>query len=248
MSTRPSLLTPVALSCLLLSGLTLAALGCSGQNEPRSDSTTLAKAKAAQALSAGPRRSDPCADNGWYSDGECDSFCAEADADCDASEQPVACTLIAEVSNGVCGRPASDPCRSQDPDCVDDGGSAPGDGVQCTLLLELPDGVCSRPASDPCQGQDPDCVDGAGDPGDGVVCALFIELPDGVCSRPANDPCQSQDPDCVAGAAPGCDPHPTEPVVCALFIEQPDGICSRPANDPCIAQDPDCNRPSSAGQ
>jgi len=32
--------------------------------------------------------------------------------------EPVACTAYIEVSDGECSRPATDPCRSQDPDCV----------------------------------------------------------------------------------------------------------------------------------
>jgi hypothetical protein len=245
-STRTSLFTsiPSLLSC----GLLLAATSCSGQNERSSGSTAELKAQAEQALSAGERHGDPCAEHGWYSDGECDTFCADRDADCAPADEPVACTLILEVSNGVCSRPESDPCRFQDPDCV--AGSSPTDpgrGVACAAFLEVSDGVCSRPKDDPCKGQDPDCIEG-GDAGGGTVCALYVEISDGVCSRPADDPCKAQDPDCTGDGAPGCDPRePQEPVVCALFIEQSDGVCSRPADDPCKAQDPDCTAGSSSG-
>ena len=59
----------------------------------------------------------------------------------------VACPAIAEVSNGKCDRPASDPCRSIDPDCT----------VACAEYIEQPDGVCKRDPNDPCLFQDPDC-------------------------------------------------------------------------------------------
>jgi hypothetical protein len=217
----------------------LAATSCSGDRE--SDSTAELKAQAAQALSAGERHGDPCAEHGWYSDGECDTFCKDRDADCESAEEPVACTLILEVSNGVCSRPADDPCRSQDPDCTAPSAPTdPNEPVVCAAFIEVSDGVCSRPKDDPCKGQDPDCIAG-GNAGGGTVCALFIEQSDGVCSRPADDPCKAQDPDCTGDGAPGCDPgEPEKPVVCALFIEQSDGVCSRPADDPCKAQDPDC--------
>lgn len=261
MSIRNPLLNGLALCCL-----TLAAASCAGEKEPAAETVAELKAKAAQALVAGDRRGDPCREHDWYADGECDGFCANADSDC-SSEEPVACTLISEIANGVCGRPESDPCRFQDPDCLP--GSIPPDpgGVACAAFIEESDGVCSRPADDPCKAQDPDCTSGGGD--DPVVCALFIEESDGVCSRPAEDPCKSQDPDCVSGGEtdPSCgvacaefieapygvcarpiddpcksqDPDcSTDPVVCALFIEAPDNQCSRFANDPCIAQDPDC--------
>jgi len=57
------------------------------------------------------------------------------------------CPAIAEVANGKCERPASDPCRSIDPDCV----------VACAEYVEQADGVCRRDPNDPCIFQDPDC-------------------------------------------------------------------------------------------
>jgi len=247
--------TTFALSYLALAGLTLAATSCSSSNE-RPESNTELKAQVAQALTAGNRQGDPCAEHGWYSDGECDTFCADSDADCAPGGDPVVCTLIAEVADGVCRRAEDDACRFQDPDCnvaSTPVGSDPDAPVACALISEVANGVCGRPESDPCRFQDPDCSNGGSGnsgsgnsssgnsgSGTGVACALYIEISDGVCSRPANDPCKAQDPDCVAGSVPGCGPGPTEPVVCALFIEQSDGVCSRPANDPCKAQDPDC--------
>ena len=202
MPNRTSLLTsvPWLLSC----GLLLAATSCSSADDAANDSTPELKAQAAQALSAGKRHGDPCAEHGWYSDGECDTFCQDRDADCVSAEEPVACTLILEASDGICSRPEDDACRFQDPDCA--ASSAPSDpnqGVACAAFIEISDGVCSRPKEDPCKGQDPDCVDGGTAPGGGTVCALFIEQPDGVCSRPANDPCKGQDPDCSASGSGG---------------------------------------------
>jgi hypothetical protein len=239
---QTSLLTsaPWLLSC----GLLLATISCSSADQ-RSDSIADLKAQAAQALSAGEHHGDPCAEHGWYSDGECDTFCKDRDADCSSADPPVACTLISEVSDGVCSRPEDDACRFQDPDCSDHGDEG---GTVCALYIEISDGVCSRPADDPCKAQDPDCGDAGTAPGGGTVCALFIEQSNGVCSRPADDPCKFQDPDCKADGGPGCDPgEPQEPVVCALFIEQSDGVCSRPADDPCKAQDPDCSAGGSGG-
>jgi hypothetical protein len=184
--------------------------------------------------------------------------------------EPVACTLISEIPNGVCGRPESDPCRFQDPDCLP-GPTPPVDpgGVACAAFIEESDNVCSRPADDPCKSQDPDCVEGGGGP----QCPLIFLPSDGVCSPHPHDPrnpCGSQDPDCAPGGGgePSCEPvactlieeasdgvcsRPiddpcksqdpdcsTDPVVCALFIEAADGMCSRFTNDPCIGQDPDC--------
>jgi len=147
-------------------------------------------------------------------------------------DAPVACTLILEVADGVCGRPDSDPCRSQDPDCA----GASGEGYDCDVSQ-----VLCRKAVQCDEGKVPTvlgscygpCVPAdqckpAEDPG-AVVCALFIEESDGVCSRSPDDPCKAQDPDCSE-----------EPVACLLFIEAPDGVCSRPADDPCKAQDPEC--------
>ncbi len=64
---------------------------------------------------------------------------------------PVVCATYIEESDGVCSRAPDDPCRGQDPDCVD--------GVACLEYIEESDGVCSRPIDDPCKFQDPDCSD-----------------------------------------------------------------------------------------
>jgi hypothetical protein len=64
--------------------------------------------------------------------------------------EPIICLTYIEKSDGVCSRPANDPCRSQDPDCTPD-------PVVCAQYIEASDNVCSRPADDPCLFQDPDC-------------------------------------------------------------------------------------------
>jgi hypothetical protein len=128
---------------------------------------------------------------------------------------PVVCAAYIEASDGKCSRPASDPCRGQDPDCGQStppsGGTGGSGPVACPAIAELPDGVCSLPASDPCRSIDPDCGGGTGGnsgsggsassgggvgSSGGVACAEYIEQPDGVCSRAADDPCIFQDPDC----------------------------------------------------
>jgi len=149
--------------------------------------------------------------------GSCYGPCVPADQ-CQPAEEPggVACLLFIEESDGVCSRPADDPCKAQDPDCSEE-------PAVCALFIEESDGACSRSPDDPCKAQDPDCSE------EPAVCALFIEESDGVCSRSPDDPCKAQDPDCSE-----------EPVACLLFIEAPDGVCSRPADDPCKAQDPEC--------
>ena len=166
---------------------------------------------------------DECAERDWYGDGQCDTFCNDADStDCATNDGgEVVCALFIEESNGYCSRRPDDPCISQDPDCAsDDPGSTPPSGgddpIVCPAIAEEPDGVCSRPASDPCRSIDPDC--GPADPGNSG-------------SEPGN-PGQGGG----SGAA-----TPTEPVACTLLIEESDGACKREPTDPCIFQDPDCN-------
>lgn len=267
--------------------LLLLVAGCSGStaDDGSTNSNELErKREAAEAAADGSSAGDACAENAWYGDGVCDSFCAQADTDCvppDPGDDPVVCALFLEESDAVCSRPADDPCRYQDPDCSEPpAGTDPDDPVACAAISEIPDGVCSRPETDPCRSQDPDCVDSGGGtpPGgyncdlsnvsceiveptcadgevptasgycygpcvpkdqcapQGVACAAYIEESDGVCSRPETDPCRSQDPDCVGG---GSDPGDDD-VACAEYIEESDGECSRPASDPCKFQDPDC--------
>jgi hypothetical protein len=115
--------------------------------------------------------------------------------------EPVFCALFVEESDGVCSRFPLDPCISQDPDCLDAGGS-------CEVAGQTFPNGSGVPSGDSCNGCG--CNDGsvictavACEP---VACALFIEESDGVCSRFPLDPCRSQDPDCLQPA-----PEPTDP-------------------------------------
>jgi hypothetical protein len=160
----------------LIAAMTLTMLGlagCAGTVDGE-----LTKGEAAQALAEGEDLGDVCAEMAWYGDGECDSWCASPDSDCDGDD--VACAEFVMEPDGVCSRPADDPCLFQDPDCG---------AVACPAIAMEPDGVCSLPPDDPCQMIDPDCGT--------VACAEYIEEADGVCSRPADDPCLFQDPDCT---------------------------------------------------
>ncbi|HEY3235966.1 MAG TPA: hypothetical protein VGJ84_14715 [Polyangiaceae bacterium] len=89
-----------------------------------------------------------------------------------------ACPAIAEVSNGVCGHPLSDPCRLQDPDCCQPGTSKPagdgcntcsctpqGDGWGCTLIGCTSYNPCATKACGDtctlCSPSDPTCLETA---------------------------------------------------------------------------------------
>jgi hypothetical protein len=182
------MLTQRSFSPVLALLLLPAAFGLSACSSDNSSEAPITKQQASQEGTQADGR-DLCAEQGWYGDGECDTFCPDADTDCAHDpDEAVVCALFIEVEDGVCSRPDSDPCRMQDPDCgVKD---ADDDGVVCALYIEESDGECSRPDTDPCRSQDPDCTE------DGVACAEYIEDSDGVCSRPETDPCRRQDPDC----------------------------------------------------
>ena len=203
---------------IYLTSLVLLMAACSGgHTAPGDGGQTHAELKktAAEAAASGATSSDVCGDNDWYGDGECDTFCRDADSvdcapDCVGG---VVCAAFIEEANGYCSRTAEDPCIGQDPDCTG-GNVLPDEPIACPAIAELPNGVCNRDSDDPCRSQDPDCpVQGGGSgsnpgmggggsvPGDpgmggGVACAEYIEVPDGVCARDPNDPCIFQDPDC----------------------------------------------------
>ncbi len=252
-------------TCLGL--LMLALWGCSGATT-NSDGTSSAelekKRAAANEVAKGTAEGDACAENGWYGDGECDTFCDGADTDCVPNgKDPTFCAAFSEAPDGVCGRPEDDVCRYQDPDCSQSGGGPanpgnPDEPVGCALILELSDGVCLRPASDPCREQDPDCSQVEPDPG--VGCPAIALAPDGVCSPPVGEePCVLVDPDCDVACAEYiedsdgvCKRADTDPcrsqdpdcdVACLTYVEEPDGECTRPSTDPCRSQDPDCKAP-----
>jgi hypothetical protein len=215
------------LTCLML-----LAVACSGGQTTGGDqggqSTAQLKKAAAEAHANGTAKGDVCGAEGWYGDGECDTFCQDADAtDC-------GCLLILETPNGRCDRRADDPCISQDPDCVPSGvHPTPGDPgtplepIICPAIVQLPDGVCRPDPSDPCVFyEDPDCNQtGAGGSGAGGSSA-------GGSSAGGSSP---------GGGASGGTPMDPPGVVCAEYIEEPDGICKRDPKDPCIFQDPDCD-------
>ncbi len=229
------------------SALLLLAVGCSGStDDSMGKSVAEQKREAANSVASGDTSADVCAENGWYGDGVCDSFCADNDTDCAVVGEPILCAEFIELEDGVCSRQPSDPCIFQDPDCNLSTPGDPGDDTACALIAELPNGTCNRSPDDPCAFQDPDCGNGGGAGGSGsggssggydcdvsqVTCEIAVNCPDGEVPT-ANGLCYGP---CVPKelcAEP-------EPVVCAAYIEESDGVCSRAADDPCRSQDPDC--------
>jgi hypothetical protein len=199
-------------SVMLLLGLA----ACSGGHTtggPNEQTRAQLKKAAAEAAAKGEApASDVCGENDWYGDGQCDTFCNDADStDCAPNDSGgVACARFIEAPNDYCSRRPDDPCISQDPDCAGD------DPIVCPAIAEEPDGLCSRPASDPCRSIDPDC--GPADPGN-----------------------SGSDPGAPGQGGTSGAGMPTEPVACTLLIEESDGACKREPTDPCIFQDPDCN-------
>jgi hypothetical protein len=183
---------------------TFAAAACTSDVEPEPS-----KAEIAQAIADGESvPDDVCASQGWNDDSICDSFCPDGDVS-DCSGDDVVCAAFVEEANGVCDRPETDPCISQDPDCsaqicpaiaeLPDGVCSEGPDevcptdpdcdnlVECPAIAELPDGVCNEDPNAICP-TDPDCEQ--------VACLAYVEESDGVCDRPESDPCRFQDPDC----------------------------------------------------
>ncbi len=211
--------------------------GCYGTTAPTDESASEASLKetAANKVAAGDVTEDPCAENNWYGDSVCDTFCFDTDSDCQGKGEPVVCAEFIELEDGACSRPETDPCRFQDPDCSVNAPPEPDDTVVCALYLELEDGVCSRPEDDACRFQDPDCVDQGGTydcDTSKIICQTFAPV----------DPCPEG---LVRSVVDGCygecvEPAECAPVACLAYIEESDGVCSREANDPCKGQDPDC--------
>jgi hypothetical protein len=116
----------------------------------------------------------------------------------DAACEPVVCALFLEESDGVCSRFPLDPCKSQDPDCVDpDAGSCVAAGQTFPNGSEVPSGDSCNSCG--CTDGSVSCTLALCEP---VFCALFVEESDGVCSRFPLDPCISQDPDCLEPSVP----------------------------------------------
>src|SRR5688572_24819885 len=119
--------------------------GCSGATTNDDDTTEgelERKRIAAEQAAAGTSSGDACAQNGWYGDEVCDSFCVETDTDCvmpdpggGGGSDPVVCAAFLETENGVCSRPDDDPCRMQDPDCNDE--PIGDDPVVCAAIAEV---------------------------------------------------------------------------------------------------------------
>lgn len=91
--------------------------------------------------------SDPCADYGYYGDGECDTFCANPDPDCGGGSGDF-CYDYGWYGDGICDTQ----CPQPDPDC---GGGSSGD--YCADWGWYNDGYC-----DDCPSPDPDCSGGGG--------------------------------------------------------------------------------------
>lgn len=224
-----------------LGGLVLLMVACSGGQTTGGhgeQSTLELKRAAAEAHAKGQKpNGDVCATNGWYGDGECDTFCQDADTtDCvvDPDPGPV-CAAFIELSDGVCSRPIDDPCRGQDPDCTD----VPPQCEGIPLIAYPSDGVCDP--ADPCSTDwDPDC---SVEP-DPPHCGYLIEGPlprDGVCMVDPNNPCaEIEDPDC-RDEPPVCPPAASAPGIAAPAFPF-DGVCHVDPNDPCVEMnDPDCH-------
>ncbi len=235
------------------------ACGDSGNNDTAADQSKL-KRDARARLSSGSvaSSSDPCANNSWYEDGECDAWCPEGDSsDCTDGDGPIVCALFFTEADGKCDR--DDPCGPvQDADCQTSGGGSDGsEPVVCTAIHFETNGKCE--AAKGCERSDPD--DCAGD----LACPEIWSPADGVCDR--TDPCgTATDEDCAGQSEPGdpgtgiacieiayatngqCEAAPgceyTDPedcsddgdgLVCPAVYREKDGKC--PPDDAC---DPDC--------
>lgn len=138
------------------------------------------------------------------SDDSCNSCaCADGDVVCtDVDCEPDGCDLYLEVADGVCSRPADDPCIGQDPDCSEpepepEKLACDAGGLTFPHGDEVPSGdSCNRCS---CDDGSVSCTEATCDP---VFCAEFVEEPDGVCARFPLDPCIAQDPDCASAAPP----------------------------------------------
>lgn len=222
----------------VLFGMCLLALGCSDASSSKSGES-LSKAEfhaMAKADGVGPGEvcialygveCDLCAEQGWYGDGICDSFCALPDDDC---------------SGDVDAGPAYDPCEGlscgdtctlcdpNDPGCFetqevkycDEHGSCQSQGLPyCDDAIGPDAGTDAGPAPfDPCQGLScgdqcslcdpsvPDCVEPAvylqcSSSGECTVpteCTLSYEPCAGKSCGDGCTLCDPADPDCVETA------------------------------------------------
>lgn len=216
-------------------------------------------ASGADGTSTSPAVSDPCAEHGWYADGECDPWCPQGDGD-DCGE-PIVCPAIALLPDGVCE--LLGPCSVlNDPDCAGGSPVTPvtppaGGGCEPPDSGSSGDGKC-EPQSYADFIRDPDCRQ--------IACPAIAGIPDGKCV--AESACDYViDPDCgptaeppsppdggggvacieiaypangKCEAAPGCEyTDPADCGVACIAIAYPrDGKCEAPAG--CEYNDPDC--------
>jgi hypothetical protein len=149
-------------------------------------------------------------------DGCSDCSCVDGDVVC--TEVPCSsegCDLYLEAPDGVCSRPADDPCITQDPDCSDTEPEPEPEPEElaCDVAGQTFPSGAEVPSGDSCNTCGCDdgsvsCTESSCDP---VFCAEFVEDADGVCARFPLDPCIAQDPDCGNGAPPVDAAEPTEP-------------------------------------
>lgn len=138
--------------------------------------------------------------------------CADGNVVCtDINCQPEACEAYLEVPDGVCSRPADDPCIEQDPDCTEPEPEPEPEKLACDAGGQTFPHEAEVPSGDSCNSCGCDdgsviCTESTCDP---VFCAEFVEEPDGVCARFPLDPCIAQDPDCDSSTGPV---EPTEPL------------------------------------
>jgi hypothetical protein len=143
-------------------------------------------------------------------------LCNDGDVVCtDINCEPQGCDLYLEQPDGVCSRPADDPCITQDPDCTDPIPEPEPEEPACEAAgqsfpagAEVPSGDSCNTCS--CDAGNVVCTEIACDP---VFCAEFVEEPDGVCARFPLDPCGFQDPECAVA------PDTTEPIEPAVPTE-----------------------------
>ena len=85
-----------------LAALLLLVAGCSGSTTegPTASGSELERKRIA-AEEAADDSGDVCAQNEWYGDGQCDSFCPGADTDCVPSSDPVVCADFEETPDGA---------------------------------------------------------------------------------------------------------------------------------------------------
>jgi hypothetical protein len=95
--------TKTLITCLSVSLTMIFAASC-GEDEgtPAPGESSVSKLEAAAQGGKSDRGVDFCEANGWYGDGECDTFCPKADTDCDGAYEPCGtlscgetCTLCA---------------------------------------------------------------------------------------------------------------------------------------------------------